>query len=277
MKATRQLHEHKDMGLRKSLRYTGISNSMWYYRSRPRTVPPNPDVLDAVRAISEKRPRYGTRRMAAQISRESGTRINRKQIQRIYRNIGYIEPKKTKKEIICAGSRLFKPEAPDQLWETDITYVSCGTDGWCYCFNVIDCFTRQWMSYTFETSATRDMAVASIVDAVAAAKPDCPGLRLRTDNGTQYASRDFRNAVKALDIGRHEFIFKNTPEQNGHIESFHKTLKHEYLWPHEFASYQEAAKILAEAFADYNRARIHSSIGYLTPHEFAAQWRAKNK
>ena len=68
---------------------------------------------------------------------------NRKKIQRIYRKIGWIEPQKGKKEIIRASRRRrFKPSKPNQLWETDITYIHCGIDGWCYCFNVLDVFTR---------------------------------------------------------------------------------------------------------------------------------------
>ena len=61
------------------------------------------------------------------------------------------------------------------------------------------------------------------------------------------------------------------------MESFHQTLKKEYLWQHEFASYQEAEKILADAFADYNRERIHSAIRCMMPVEFASQWGMKNK
>ena len=275
MKAAKQLNQQ--LSLRKSLKYTGISKCMWYYEPTPRSVPLNKTVVDAVRDISSRRPTYGTRRMAAQIKRETGIVVNRKQLQRIYRKIGYIEPQKTKNDIIRTKRKLFKPEAPNQLWETDITYIDCGIDGYCYSFNVIDCFTRKWITYCFDTNATRHVAIRSITDAVATEKPDCTRLRIRTDNGVQYTSHDFRKAVSALGIGKHEFIWKNTPEQNGHVESFHKTLKKEYIWPHEFASYQEAARVLEDAFVDYNSERIHSSIGYLTPDEFAAQWRAKDK
>ena len=142
---------------------------------------------------------------------------------------------------------------------------------------MVDCFTRKWIAYAFDVHATRDVAIDSITNAVAAEKPNCSRLRLRTDNGNQYTSRDFRRAVQALGIGKHEFIWKNTPEQNGHVESFHKTLKKEYIWPHEFANYQEAEKIIAEAIADYNKERIHSSIGYMTPAEFAELWEMTNK
>ena len=265
------------MSLNNALAYCGMSKHAWYYTKHPRDMPINPNVVNVVKDIASRRPTYGTRRMAAQIKRETGTTVNRKQIQRIYRNIGYIEPQKTKNEIIRTKRKLFKPEAPNQLWETDITYIKCGIDGYCYSFNVIDCFTRQWIAYSFGVNATRDVAITSITNAVAMAKPDCPKLRLRTDNGTQYTSHDFRKAVKALGIGKHEFIWKNTPEQNGHVESFHKTLKKEYIWPHEFKNYQDADKVLSAAFADYNTERIHSSIKYMTPVEFAAHWEMTDK
>ncbi len=268
---------HGQLSLRKSLMYADVSRRRWYYEPRPQEIGLNSAVVDAVRRISRRRPTYGTRRMAAQVTRDTGTATNRKQVQRIFRKMGYIQPQKTKNEIVHTGRRLFKPKAPNRLWETDITYIWCGMDGWCYCFNVIDCYTRKWITYAFDVDATRHVAVESITNAVAAEKPDCPRLRLRTDNGNQYTSRDFRMAVRALGIGKHEFIYKNTPGQNGHVESFHKTLKKEYVWPHDFTNYQKAEQVLAEAFADYNNERIHSAIGYMTPVEFAAQWEMTNK
>ena len=132
------------------------------------------------------------------------------------------------------AAKLFKPSGPHQLWQTYITYIHCGVDGWCYCFNVLDAFTRKWLSYGFEVSATAKAAVAAVVHAVVQEKPDATKLRIRTDNGSQYSSREFRESIKSLGI-RHDFIWKNTPEQNGHIESFHKTLKKEYVWPKDFA------------------------------------------
>ena len=274
MKAARQMREQ--MSLRKSPGYAGVSRGMWYYEPHPREVALRPDVVDAARGIGGRRPTYGTRRMAAQVSRESKKPVNRKQIRRTYRRMGRVGPQKAKNEIIRAGRRLFKPDAPNRLWEMDITYVRCGIDGWCHGFNVVDCLTRRWLSYAFDVGAARSVAIDSLTNAVAVGKPDCARLRIRTDNGNQYASRDFRRAVSAPGI-RHEFIWKNTPEQNGHIESFHGTLKREYVWPHEFANYQEAEKVLAEAFEDYNNERIHSSIDYMTPAGFTAQWEMKNK
>ena len=78
--------------------------------------------------------------------------------------------------------------------------------------------------------------------------------------------------MKALGV-RCEYIWHNTPEQNGHVESFHKTLKKEYVWPHDFARFQDAEVVLTKAFADYNQDRIHSVLGYLTPDEFVRKAR----
>jgi transposase InsO family protein len=115
-----------------------------------------------------------------------------------------------------------------------------------------------------------------VVDAIASEKPDCTKLLIRTDNGSQYISHKFRQSIQALGA-RQEFIYRHTPEQNGHIESFHHTLKKEYIWPCEFASYQDAEIIIANAFWDYNTSRIHSALRYLTPDEFAKSWEMRNK
>ena len=67
------------------------------------------------------------------------------------------------------------------------------------------------------------------------------------------------------------------PHRQGHVESFHGTLKREYVWPHEFVRFQDAEVVLARAFADYNNDRIHSALGYVTPNEFARKVEDGNK
>ena len=96
---------------------------------------PRQGILDWIRQPCKQcrgyvtRPTYGTRRMVAQMCRETHTATNRKKIQRIFRKLGWIEPQKTKNDIIRTNRKLFKPDAPNQLWETDMTYVWCGIGG----------------------------------------------------------------------------------------------------------------------------------------------------
>ena len=75
---------HDIVGLNKSLQLCGVSKKAWYYKPKPRDIPPDPAVLDTVQRIAPQRPSYGTRRMAAQASRELNRPVNRKTIQRIF-------------------------------------------------------------------------------------------------------------------------------------------------------------------------------------------------
>ena len=180
-----------------------------------------------------------------------------------------------KSEIIRSNKRLPRPTEPDQFWEADMSYIWCGRDGWCYSFNVLDVFTRQWLGFAFDTRATRHAAIMSITNAVAAHGLDPSKITIRVDNDSQHISRDFRKSIDVLGA-RLEYIYVNTPQQNDHIESFHKTLKKEYIWPHEFKDARQAEASLFDALADYNRHRIHSAIGYVPPDEFVRHWETIN-
>ena len=162
----------------------GCPNTLGIIPKKPRDVLINAEVADKVRKISSKRSTYGIRRMAAQVTRETGIPTNRKKIRRIYKKIGWNEPHNNKKDIIrISRHRKFKLDAPNHLWETDVTYIHCGIDGLCYCFNAIDVFIREWRAYLFDTSATAHAAVQSMLKAVSSVKY-ISYLRFRTDNGT---------------------------------------------------------------------------------------------
>ena len=271
-----QIMQSNGMSLRRSLYHAGCSRTMWYYDKRDRMVRVDPAIAEMTKKIGGSRPSYGTRRMSAMLSRHLGRPVNRKQVRRIFHELGWIEPSKKKSEIMRGKGRVVKPIRPDELWEADMTYVWCGRDGWCYLFNVIDTFTRRWVAYAFDTSATKDGAIQSITNAMSSSKIDTGGLTVRVDNGSQYRSRAFMESVKILGV-RLEFIFANTPEQNGHVESFHKTLKREYIWPCDFQNYQEAEIAIGKAYRDYNHSRIHSALGYITPEEYLRKWEMTNK
>jgi putative transposase len=260
--------------LRSALECSGSSWNLYYHEQKPRVIPPDPFIVKKVEELIAQRSSYGTRRVAAQLSRELGVPINRKRIQRIFRTLGYTEPAKTKNEIIRARDKAPKTASPYELWQTDLTYVPCGVDGWCYLFNVFDVFSREWAGKEFSPTATKDNAILSVENALVSHKEFLdPTPRLRADNGPQYTSRAFRESMQVFGL-RLEHIMYRTPEQNGSIESFHRTLKKEYVWPYEFESFQDAERAIEAAFVDYNQNRIHSSLGYLTPSEFLELWYA---
>ena len=228
-----------------------------------------------IRYIRKGRPFYGTRGVAAELSRQLGRPVNRKAVRCLYRLAGWSRPAPPKADAKARWKRI-RAVRPNQLWQTDITYVWCGqVDGWRYRFNIPDVFTRKCIAYRF-TLATADVAVESLVEAVATAKPDRSGLTIQRDNGSRYAGKKFRGAASNFEI-KLEFIWKSTPQQNGHIESFHGSLKQEYIRPHDFANYPQAEAVIAAAFGDYNRARLHSALKYVPPEEFHTSWEAEHK
>lgn len=108
-------------------------------------------------------------------------------------------------------------------------------------------------------------------------RPDCARLVIRTDNGSQYVSKKFRGNYNFGCKTGAAYLASYPPQQNGYVESFHKTLKKEYLWPYEFANYQDAESVISKAFDDYNNYRIHSALRYITPDEFIEQWEMRNR
>ena len=134
-----------DISLRRALAYSGSSRQLYYYRPKTRKLGLDASVVERVKQVALKRPSFGTRRMAAVLTRELGTPVNRKKVQRIFRALNWVSPYMKKSEIIHSHAKLLKPETPNTLWEADMTYIWCGKDRWCYLFSVLDVFTRIWI------------------------------------------------------------------------------------------------------------------------------------
>ena len=141
MSAARTVREVK--GLNRALLLCGVSKQVWHYTPSPRNMSPDSQVQEMNRKIGPARPIYGTRLMAAQVSKELNRPVNRRVVRRTFRRLGWREPSRTKREIIRANKKPPRPNAPNRFWESDMSYVWCGADCWSRCFNVIDVFTRQ--------------------------------------------------------------------------------------------------------------------------------------
>jgi transposase len=131
MRAVQLMLEEGQMSLRKALAYSGCSRKMYYYEPRPRALGLDPNIVEKTKEIALERPSYGTRRMAAQLSRELTVHINRKRVQRIFHSLNWVEPAKRKTQVIRSASKLVKGSRPYEFWQTDMTYVWCGSrDRW---------------------------------------------------------------------------------------------------------------------------------------------------
>jgi len=93
---------------------------------------------------------------------------------------------------------------------------------------------------------------------------------VRSDNGLVFQSRRFRAACCQYNLTQ-EFITPYTPEQNGIIERFFRSLKEECIWQHNFISFGEAKRIIGEWIDWYNSGRPHQALGNMSPIEYLAK------
>ena len=252
-----------------------IPRSFIYYRRRERygkRKPRVPDYIEAeINRLSSERTTYGYRRIWA-LLRNLGMSVNIKTVRRIMRKNNLALPYAKRKKRTRRND-LTKPEDINRLWETDIHYVSTAREGMLYLMSIKDCFSKKWISYEFSRSCTARDCIKAVEKAYAIRFPYAMphDLVLRTDNGPQYISEMFRNTLNALGITS-EYIQKHTPEDNGDIESFHNSLKTDYIWPNDLETFEDAEKLIEYAFNDYNTVRPHSSISFLPPDEFEKRW-----
>lgn len=163
-------------------------------------------------------------------------------------------------------NRDFSATNVNQKWVTDITYINTLRNGWCYLSSVMDLCTRKIIGYSFSKTMDTDMAIKAIENALKAQRPTT-SVTLHSDLGTQYTSNKFKLFTEENGI-IHSFSRKGNPYDNACIESFHAVLKKEEVNLVNYFDYDTARLAIFEYIESwYNRKRIHSSLGYITPQQ----------
>lgn len=162
-----------------------------------------------------------------------------------------------------------KPSLPNQVWVTDATCVLTG-QGWLYVFALLDVFTRRVVGWAMDASLDATVAVRSLEMAIAQRRPS-RGLVVHSDRGSQFASAVYRQA-----LAKHGCVAsmsrKGNCYDNAYIESFWSSLKYEVVYQRRFATRADARSAIfdyIEVF--YNRTRLHSSLGYISPVTFESK------
>jgi len=150
----------------------------------------------------------------------------------------------------------------------DITYIRTG-EGWLYLATLLDLYSRKVIGWGMSDKIDRRLVLSALNMALVNRKPSA-GLVHHTDRGSQYASNDYREALR-----RHGLIAsmsrKGNCWDNAVAESFFSSLKAELKG--SYATHDEATRAIFEYIeVFYNRKRRHSSIGYLTPVEHEARY-----
>lgn len=158
---------------------------------------------------------------------------------------------------------------PNERWATDIARVWCGpVHRWCALTIVMDCHTREALGWRLSPSGNAKAAEAALEEALiyrfgALGRITQP-LALRSDNGLVFSSRHYTATVKAYGLTQ-EFTTPYTPEQNGLVERFFRSLKEECIWQHRFESLSQARMVIDRWIRYYNEERPHQSLGYAAP------------
>lgn len=258
------------MSIAQLCRWFGVPRSTFYYQ--PETS--QPAVIDAelseqIRTIIDANPSYGLRRITALVRRQSAGSVNRKRVHRIIKLNGWQvwqKPQGKRPRVQAWPSRA---TTPNERWAIDTTYVFCGRDGWCPLTAIIDCCDRSIVGWRLSRSGVARIAAAALEDALRDRKIQTGQreLTLRSDNGLVFGAKVFVRVVNRYGLGQ-EYITPYSPEQNGMIERFFKTLKEECVWVHRFENRDQAFAVIAAWLQHYHQARPHSALGYLTPAEY---------
>jgi putative transposase len=214
--------------------------------------------------LAQEKPRYGYRRLLVLI-RWDGMVVNHKRVFRLYRAAGLSVKRKRRKRLVRACSPRTRPTAPNQEWSLDFVHDRLANGRAVRVLAVVDTFTRECLALEVDTSfASR--RVTRVLDEIIAArgKPK----RLLMDNGSELTSRHFLSwgVDWKLELA---YIQPGKPVQNAYVESFNGKLRDECLNVSWFRNLWHARARIDAWRTEYNSARPHSSLGYLTPNEFA--------
>jgi putative transposase len=265
--AVTEAREAAQLSERRACRFTGFSLSTQRYQARR---PLNHALRERLKELARTRPRWGYRRLYVLLKRE-GCKRNRKLVQRLYREEELSVRKRRRRKVAAvARSPMTCPVGPNERWSIDFVRDTLADGRVFRAFTVVDDFTRESPAIEVDHSLPGER-VARTLDRLARER-SLPK-RIVCDNGPEFQGQllDFwahRHGVELC------FIQPGKPVQNAFIESFNGKLRDECLNESYFTSLSDA-QITIEAWRkDYNETRPHSSLGDLTPTEFAMKIRS---
>jgi putative transposase len=242
------------------------------------------ELRDAIQRIALKWPSYGRPRITAELKRQ-GWKVGPNRVRRLMREDNLLCVRKRKFVVTTDSNHGLKVypnlaskmelSGINQLWVADITYIRLQTE-FVYLAVVIDAFSRRVIGWALDRTLEDDLPLQALRLALQQRQP-VSGLVHHSDRGSQYASQDYTNLLKAHGC-RISMSHKASPWENGGCESWMKTLKYEEVFRQEYRDLAEARSCL-ERFIDkvYNEQRLHSALGYRPPVEFEQAWLAQKQ
>ncbi|MCK5840376.1 MAG: IS3 family transposase [Bacteroidales bacterium] len=278
----------------KALAIARIPRSTYYYKAigRPKGKSPssqtmhngkwvdNQQVLDAIKELlGQEFIDYGYIRTTQDL-KQQGYTINKKKVYRLMKEHKLLYPKKpvisTEKVYVKYSSPLCS--RPFEVMEIDIKYVYIqGIRKHAYLITILDIFTRIALVWGLNWDMKTQRVIELLNELYSkwlipyGVDPKLTQVKIRTDNGSQFIAKLFRSHLNDAGI-KNEYIHPGTPQQNGHIEAFHKTVSALVCRKFELDTLEQAVQILTRFYKAYNNKRIMKAILYKTPVEFFELW-----
>jgi len=203
----------------------------------------------------------------AELMKEEGLSARKKKAFRPKTTIN--NPSDKKSERVFKGD-IETVTAPNQVWVSDLTYLPTGK-GFSYLVTVMDLYNREIKGWDVSDSMEAINTKNAFLKAVGGTSGKLTGLVIHSDQGVQYCSSEVRDKIKLLDVTQ-SMSRKGNCYDNSFAESFFGTLKNEMRVSH----FQDLSEVKREVFRYinwYNRERLHSSLGYLSPVEYLNETR----
>ena len=271
-RAAHMLQERLDLSQRRACQIVGQHRST--QRHRPQNPDPDKDLRRRLRDFARHHPRWGYRRAHAVLRRE-GHHLNRKKVQRLWREEGLrVPPRRHKRPRLGVSStpadRLHASH-PNHVWALDFQFDVTWAGRTLKFLHVTDEFTRESLCDLVAYSIDADRTVDALDQLVF--KRGVPEF-IRCDNGPELTANALRDWCRFTGTGT-SYIEPGSPWQNPWVESYGSRIRDELLSLEQFDTLLHAQVLVADWREEYNTYRPHSALGMLTPVQFAEQWRTK--
>ena len=265
----------------------GVSRSGYYkYINRKKSKREEYDEYlkgEIKRIYQESRKTYGSIRIYRELQ-ECGIRCGKNKVSRLMKEMGIAKRRKKFKVVTTDSNhnypisdnllkRNFITSEPNKVWVSDITYIR--TDkGWLYLCIVLDLFSRMVVGWSMQDNMKTQLVIDALEMAYKRRNPG-KGLIFHSDRGSQYASDTFKE-----ELGKYKMISSMSKKgdcwDNACAESVFGTLKTELVYNTLYRSHDEAKRDIFEYIeVFYNRSRRHSTINYMSPYNYEAQYELK--